>query len=307
MPPSFLPPLLVRLLPLMALIALTLIWGFSWVVTKLGLIYTSPFAFTAHRSIGGALALLIVVRLMGRSLRLKAPGTTFAIGLLQAGFMVLQTWAMVEAGAGKTAVLVFTMPIWTLLMAWPILGERIYGSQWLAAICTFTGLLLIIAPWQPHVSLFSEFLSIASALCWAAGTILTKRLQTTKTVDSLVLVTWQFIVAAVVMPPLSWLVTESDTNWTLSYVAIVLYMSLITMAIAWWLWLYILDRVPAWEASLSVLGIPVVAILSSRLIFGEEFKAAEIGGIVLIGTGLSLLSFIGWLNTRRIQASLGTK
>jgi len=302
LPPSFLSPMMVRLLPLMALFALTLIWGFSWVVTKLSLVYSAPFAFTAHRSIGGALALLVVARLMGRSLRLKAPGTIFAIGLLQAGFMVFQTWAMVEAGAGKTAVLVFTMPIWTLLMAWPVLGERIYGAQWLAAIFTLTGLMLIIAPWQPHVSVFSEFLSIVSAICWAVATILTKRLQTSKTVDTLGLATWQFIVAAVVMTPLSWILPEPDVNWTLSYMAIILYMSLITMAVAWWLWLYILDRVPAWEASLSVLGIPVVAIVSSRLIFGEEFKILEIGGILLIGTGLALLSLIGWLSTRRAQA-----
>ena len=50
-------------------------------------------------------------------------------------------------------------------------------------------------------------------------------------------------------------------------------MSVASTAMCWWLWIYILDRVPAWEASLSVLGTPVVAILSSRLTFGEEFKA----------------------------------
>jgi drug/metabolite transporter (DMT)-like permease len=47
--------------------------------------------------------------------------------------MIFQTWALVEGGPGKTAVLIFTMPIWTLLLAWPILGERVRGKQWLAA------------------------------------------------------------------------------------------------------------------------------------------------------------------------------
>ena len=68
----------------------------------------------------------------------------------------------------------------------------------------------------------------------------------------------------------------------------------------WWLWIYLLDRVPAWEASLSVLGTPVIAILSSRLTFGEQFKATEIGGILLIGSGLALLSLLGWAASRRI-------
>jgi drug/metabolite transporter (DMT)-like permease len=76
-------------------------------------------------------------------------------------------------------------------------------------------------------------------------------------------------------------------------------MSVASTAMCWWLWIYILDRVPAWEASLSVLGTPVVAILSSRLTFGEEFKATEVAGILLIGSGLVLLSLLSWAASRR--------
>jgi uncharacterized membrane protein len=48
-----------------------------------------------------------------------------------------------------------------------------------------------------------------------------------------------------------------------------------------------------------VLGTPVVAIASSRLMMGEEFKLSEMMGILLIGTGLAILSLIGWLASRR--------
>ena len=50
--------------------------------------------------------------------------------------------------------------IWTLLLAWPILGERIRGPQWLAALSTLAGLMLIIEPWAMHGSLFSKFLGV---------------------------------------------------------------------------------------------------------------------------------------------------
>ena len=53
---------------------------------------------------------------------------------------------------------------------------------------------------------------------------------------------------------------------------------------------------------LSVLGTPVVAILSSRLTFGEEFKTSEVAGILLIGTGLALLSLLSWAASRRNPA-----
>ena len=287
-------------LPALALVVLSLTWGYTWVIAKQGLAYAPPFAFAAERCLGGALSLLIVLKLLGRPLKLVAPWQTLGIGLTQvAGFMVFQTWALVEGGPGKTAVLIFTMPIWTLLLAWPILGERVRGKQWLAAASTLTGLLLIIEPWDMHASLFSKFLGLMAALCWAIGTILIKRLRANTPVDLLTLTTWQMLLGAVPLILLSFIVPEPPTQWTMSYIGILGFMSIFSTAMCWWLWIYILDRVPAWEASLSILGTPVVAILASRLTFGEQFKGTEIAGILLIGGGLALLSLLGWAASRR--------
>lgn len=293
-------PSLRRWLPALALLVLSLTWGYTWVLAKQGLAYAPPFAFAAERCVGGALTLILILKLMGRPLTLLAPGATLAIGLVQgAGFMIFQTWALVEGGPGKTAVLIFTMPIWTLLMAWPLLGERVRGKQWLAAACTLIGLLLIIEPWDMHSSLFSKFLGLMAALCWASGTILIKRLRSTTPVDLLTLTAWQMILGAVPLVVLSLVVSERPTEWSASYLGILAFMSIVSTAMCWWLWIYILDRVPAWEASLSVLGTPVVAILSSRLTFAEEFKSSEVAGILLIGCGLALLSLLSWAASRR--------
>jgi drug/metabolite transporter (DMT)-like permease len=288
-----------RWLPALALFALTITWGYTWVLSKQALAYSPPFAFAAERAVGGALALFILLKSIGRSVKLVAPGPTLAIGLSQvAAFMLLQTWALVEGGPGKTAVLIFTMPIWTLLLAWPILGERIRGKQWLAALSTLTGLVLIIEPWDMHSSLFSKFLGVMAALCWAIGSILIKRLRSQHKVDLLSLTAWQLLIGAVPLVLIALVVPEHSTQWSVSYFELLTFISVVSTGICWWLWIYILDRVPAWEASLSVLGIPVVAILSSRLVMSEEFKVIEITGILLIGGGLALLSFISWANTR---------
>ncbi len=289
-----------RWLPAIALVVLSLTWGYTWVLAKQGLQYAPPFAFAAERCVGGALSLLIVLKLIGKPLKLVAPFQTLGVGLTQvAGFMIFQTWALVEGGPGKTAVLIFTMPIWTLLLAWPLLGERVRGKQWLAAASTLTGLLMIIEPWDMHASLFSKFLGLMAALCWASGTILIKRLRATTPVDLLTLTAWQMVLGAVPLVVLSLFVAEPATQWTPHYVGILGFMSVASTAMCCWLWIYILDRVPAWEASLSVLGTPVVAILSSRLTFGEEFKVTEVAGIVLIGSGLVLLSLLSWAASRR--------
>jgi drug/metabolite transporter (DMT)-like permease len=292
-----------RWLPAIALAVLSLTWGYTWVLAKQGLAYAPPFAFAAERCVGGALSLLVALKLLGRPVRLIAPGATLGIALTQvAGFMVFQTWALVEGGPGKTAVLIFTMPIWTLLLAWPMLGERVRGKQWLAALSTLTGLIMIIEPWDNHSSLFSKFLGLTAALCWATGTVLIKRLRGRQQVDLLSLTAWQMLLGAVPLVVLACIVPEHKTEWSLPFIGILGFMSVASTAMCWWLWIYILDRVPAWEASLSVLGTPVVAILSSRLTMGEEFKALEIGGMLLIGGGLVLLSLLGWAASRRNPA-----
>jgi len=289
------------LLPL-ALFTLSVTWGYTWVIAKQALTYAPPFAFAAERCVGGALALFLAVKVMGKSLKLEAPGPTMAIGLAQVtGFMLFQTWALVEGGPGKTAVLIFTMPIWTLLIAWPILGERVRGRQWLAAVSTLTGLVMIIEPWNMHSSLFSKFLGVMAALCWAVGTVLVKRLRSRRQIDLLSLTAWQMVLGAVPLVLLAVVVPERPTDWSGSYIGILVFMAVISTALCWWLWIIILDRVPAWEASLSVLGTPVVALISSRIMLGEEFKIGEMAGILLIGCGLVLLTLFGWAAARRGQ------
>ena len=59
-------------------------------------------------------------------------------------------------------------------------------------------------------------------------------------------------------------IPEHPIHWTGSYVGILGFLGIISTGLCWWLWVNILDRVPAWEASLSELGTPVVAIASAR-------------------------------------------
>lgn len=286
--------------PVVALILLTLIWGYTWVVSKAAFDYAPPFAFAAQRAAGGALALMLALRLMGRPLTLVAPWPTLRIGLIQyGGFYAFQTWALYAGGVGKTAVLVYTMPIWGLMLAWVVLGERIRGSQWIAAISTLVGLILIIAPWNPQASLMADVLGVIAALCWAVGSVLVKRLRATVNVDLLAMTAWQMALGCVPLLLIAAWVPEPATRWTPHYVGILAMLCLGSLAVGWCLWAYILDTLPAWEASLAVLGTPVVAIASSRWLLGERFSATEVAGMLLIGGGLTLLSLRAWWLGRR--------
>ncbi|MBK8688251.1 MAG: DMT family transporter [Betaproteobacteria bacterium] len=290
--------------PAMALIALSLFWGYTWVLTKQALAYAPPFAFAAHRlrrrrvgAVPGAGSSA------GRCAWSLPAGKTLAIALVNvAAYLIFQTWALVDGGAGKTAVLNYTMPFWMLLMAWPLLGERIRLPQWMAAFCALAGLTLIIEPWDMHTSQLSKFLGLAGAVCWAVGSVLVKRLRSQCEVDLISLTAWQLLMGAVPLLLLAFLVPDRPTAWSATYVGILSFISIVSTALCWWLWTHILDRVPAWQASLSVLGAPVVALLSSRWLLGERFQVAEVLGMLLIGVGLALLTLLGWMARRRVRS-----
>src|SRR5690606_2687379 len=113
------------------LAGLCMIWSYNWVVTKEALRFAGPFDFAALRAIPGSLLIFAVLIARGRPLALRAPRKVFVVGLFQTtGFNALASWALVAGAVGKTAVLVYAMPFWTLLFAWLLLGERIRGTQW---------------------------------------------------------------------------------------------------------------------------------------------------------------------------------
>src|SRR3569623_1889838 len=96
---------------LAALFALALIWGYNRVVMKRALAYMGPFQFAAARMLLAALLLFAVGIVTKRPWRPRALPQTLLIGLLQTcGFSALIMWALLAGGAGKVAVLSYTMP-----------------------------------------------------------------------------------------------------------------------------------------------------------------------------------------------------
>lgn len=297
-----------RLWAIAGIALLSILWGYTWVVAKQALDFAPPLTMTFMRVFGGALALFAALRLMRQPMALPAARDVLLISLAQVVcFMLLQTLSLNFGAAGKTAVLVYTMPIWTLLLAWPLLGERVRGGQWIAVLGILGGLFLIIEPWHLESDWLSNSLGVGAAICWALGTVLVKKLRRHTRVSLLALTAWSNLIGSVPLGLIAAVADEPPVNWAPEFVVILLVLSVVSTAFCWWLWTSILDRVPAWEASLLVLGTPVIAILCSRVLLNEAFSAYEIAGILLIGSGLLLLSFVSWLREHRINSvSQGT-
>ncbi len=275
-------------LPLFSLGILSLFWGYSWIWNKLALLDAGPFSFSAYRMVIAASALLLALPLTGRRLRPQGLRELLTLGLVQTtGFVGLSMWALVEGGVGSTSILVFTMPFWTLLLAWPLLGERVQGAQWAAGGLAALGLLIILQPWNLHGSLLSKLLGLISGMLWAIGSIMVKRMQRTRPRDLLSLTAWQMMLGALPLIAIAVLSGEPPVVWSSRFIGVLLVTSLLSTAMGWCLWVYVLKQVEAGIAGMSMLAVPVIAILSAAWHFDERPRPEE-----MIGMGLILLALM---------------
>ena len=285
-----------------ALAALTLIWGSNWIVMKSALQHADPVVLNVQRTWLAALVLFAVLIAQGRPL---APASWLAIavtGFFQTTINLgATTMALAGGGAGRTSVLVFTMPFWTLLIAWPVLHERVRGGQWVAVALAFAGLVLVVAPWDWSGDLTPKLWAVLSGFGWAAGTVATKYFQRGKSFDPLNFMAWQMAVGVL---PLTLLPAFADfpaTRWSAGFALLLFYVGAVSTGLGFMLWIAVLRHLPAGTASLNMFAIPVIALVSSMLVFGERLTGNEWTGIALIGAGLVIVSIEALRAARRGQ------
>jgi drug/metabolite transporter (DMT)-like permease len=277
-----------------ALMLLTVIWGYNWVVMKSALEYAGAFEFAALRTVIGALCLFAVIIYMRKPLRVKEMPTLILLGIMQtSGFTGLLIWALVEGGAGKTAVLTYTMPFWVMVLAWPMLGEKLRGLQWPAAILSTMGMLFILDPLHLGTDTFSMFLAVLSGIFWALSVILAKKLhQRSPDLDLLTLTAWQMFFGSIPLVVVALLVPSPPIQWTPYFIGAVIFNAVFCNALAWLLWLYALQRLTAGVASMSSMLAPVIGVLAAWLQLNEVPSAAELIGMTLIAASLVIISMI---------------
>ena len=295
-----------RYLPVILLVVLMAIWGYSWVPGKLGVINSSPFVFAALRTLPGALILLALLPLTGRSLRPKAVLMTAAVGVLQvSGFVGFISAALNTGGAGHGAMLANTWQFWLLLLAWLFLGERLAGLQWVAVAVALAGLVFVIEPWAVR-GVTASLLTLAGALVFSTGTVLFKILMKRHKPDLLSLTAWQSFFGCLPLIVLAFIFPGDPIKWNFDFIWSVIFSAFIGTAVAGLLWLYILRSLPANLAGIGTIGTPVVGVLSSWLQLGEHLSGWEITGMVLLVSALALLVLhsSGLLRRARAPVSL---
>jgi len=277
---------------LLAMTVLALVWGYNWVVMKIALRYAAPFDFAALRTLGASLCLLLTLLLVRpREFWPRYPRATLLLGLLQTVcFVGLVNLALVRGDAGKSSVLVYSMPFWVAMLAPMVLRERSQRAHWPVIAIAIAGLLLILSPWEKAPDLVSSLLALGAGFFWALSVLVAKKIPLKNTWEILSLTGWQMLMGSVVLIVIALLVPARPIQWTWQFVIALLYNIGPSNALAWFLWLFIVARLPVSISSLNSLAIPIIGVLAAWLQLGERPSPLESTGMLLVFIALALLA-----------------
>ena len=270
---------------LRALAAIWLIWGLNWVIMKTANTYFPPILFVTWRFGTGALILLAFAYWR----KIPLPDKKFLPWIFLTGLLmiVLNNIAaqigMQTISAGMAAVLNYTAPLWTAILAHFTLNERLTRLKCFGIFLAILGLYVLMGL-QGVEDLKAAFIIIAGAIIMAVSNIIVK-LRLSKC-DMVQLTTWQMIFGAIVLVTYTSLVPQGEINWCLTAVLCVIYNGALASALAFFLWNYVLTHIEASSASIATLVAPVVGVLGGVVILGEPFTVQIVVGMILIFAGI---------------------
>jgi drug/metabolite transporter (DMT)-like permease len=271
---------------LLALIALSLMWGINWPMMKLSLREVSPLYFRAITMTTGSLFLFTWFRVKG--LRMLPQGaewrSVIVLGLPNMlGWHTVSILGVKELASGRAAILGFTMPIWTVLLSVLFLGEKLTHRVALAAVCVAVAIGLLIS--HEFTAIAGRPLGIVwmeiAALMWAIGTLMMRRATLTLSVEALTV--WMMILSSACLWVIA-VLNEPWPSWQFSSLiwASLAYGALINYGLAQTVWAGLARKLPPVTSVMGITAVPLIGTMTATFIVGEWPHWQDFAAIVFV-------------------------
>lgn len=285
----------------------TTLWGYAWVVMKQSLDYMGPFTFNAFRFGIGAFISLFFVWLMKVGLPPKKYWKHLVvIGFLQISVVYIFIMLAIRfVDAGKSSVLLYSMPMWGSLLAVKFLGEKLNISKTVGLGMGMIGLLTILG-WdiwagQSFEVIFGEMMIVIAAIIWAVSNTYYRKFA--NELPQVQVSAFQMSFGAVIII-LAALFMERGEPIILNATSIyyILFSGVFASAVCFLIWFMIMSIVDMVTATISTLLVPIFGLFLSNLILGEIMTTSVVIGSLLIIFGI-VISQVKWKKREAQQLS----
>jgi len=276
--------------------------GGNFSALKLALDHTTPLLLAGMRTVIGGSALLAFALLRGERFPTRAVElrrifvVSFSVTTVSSALLV---FGVDRVPAGVASLVSSTMPLFTALLSFALLGTTVARIGVLGLSVGFAG--TIVLAW-PSLSGETAAIGIAalalSAIAWAFGTVFLGW-KDFGGVSQIMLVGVQLAMSAAILIPTA-LVLEgtADTEWSAGLVVPLLYASIPANAVTFTLMAVVAQRASPTQASATAYLIPMFGVLFGWLIRDEVLGRAEVVGGAFVVAGVFLLVTS---NARRVE------
>jgi O-acetylserine/cysteine efflux transporter len=194
--------------------------------------------------------------------------------------------------AGLTAVVVQTQALFTVLFAALVIGDKPTVQQIVGMLAAFAGLAMIGLTLGGSIPVLAFALTLASALSWAIGNVLVKRLPK---VNMLHLMVWASLVPPLPAMAISIFLDGPDAlfhalagaSWPGMMAPI--YLGVVASVFAYAIWGSLLQRYSTGAVAPFALLAPAVGAIASSFVYGESFGPVRLAGIGVMLVGLAIV------------------
>jgi len=271
------------------------LWGFNFVVIKVGLDHYPPFLLTFMRFAIACLPVLFIPR------PAISTGKLVVIGMVWFFAQFMLTFFAFIAGMspGVASVVLQSQAFFTVAIAALWQREMPSGRQIAGMTVAFCGLTVIAltiggSAGTGEITMLGLLLCLASALSWATGNVMVR--VTGGKVDMTSLVIWGCLVPLVPAFLMSllfegWpLIVASITSVHWAGVGAIFYLAIAATWVGFGIWGKLLKIYPAAQVAPFSMLVPVFGTLSAVLVLGERFSPQRLVGMVLVVAGLLVVS-----------------
>jgi drug/metabolite transporter (DMT)-like permease len=269
-------------------------WGLAWPVAKIGLQDCSPILLASLRSLVGGVFLFgwRYFKKDKEPLDRHTLWVAFVSGTLWVGIpMVMVSWALLYINVGLGSIFQSTTPFFVAICAYYLLGDREFTFAKIGGLVIgFAGVVLLFSD-KPIVDFASMTvlggLSVfVSSFPNAFGQVYARKHFKGK--DQFGFMTAILIITGLETLPFSFLGGVPRMNLTPNLVLAALYLGIMASAVPFAVYFALLVRVDVVILSMVGYLIPVVAVTSGIVWFGETMSPTEIAGSVLVLAGVVL-------------------
>lgn len=266
-----------------------LIWGTTWLGIKIGLQTLGPFTGVGLRFVIAGVLLAAVAAMRGQ-LRplLEYPWKVIAVlAALLFGFnYVLNYVAETRLDSGLVCVLFATMPFMVFAFGALMIDERARPAVIVGAIVAFGGVALISLSGEVRGSIPFAACAIVAAASAALGNVYAKAQSHH---PPLVTLPPAMLLSGAVVAICGFIFerTQWDRVLTPESLGALLYLAVFGSCIAFFLMLWLLQRIPAYAVGISSLITPIIALVVGIAFGGEHVGSRELIGSALVIAGLA--------------------